>query len=182
LIYVSLGTVHHAQLDFYRTAFAAFADHPGQFVLSIGPHASISDLGAIPANFIVRTSVPQLEILQRADVFVTHGGMNSVQEGLYYGVPLVLIPQQIEQLFNARVVESHAAGIILGDAPTFGRVTAAQLRQAVERALKNPLYREKAQVLGAALRETGGYVAAADEIEKFIQRVGNSDKALTVAH
>lgn len=46
--------------------------------------------------------VPQLEVLKRTDVFITHGGMNSLNEALYFGVPVVVVPQQIEQGFNMR--------------------------------------------------------------------------------
>ena len=82
VIYLSLGTVHHINVEFYSTCFKAFADHPAQFILSVGRHANINELGPIPSNFIVRTYVPQLEVLQHADVFITHGGINSVHEGL----------------------------------------------------------------------------------------------------
>jgi UDP:flavonoid glycosyltransferase YjiC (YdhE family) len=56
--------------------------------MSLGSNVSLEDLGPIPANFIVQASVPQLEILQRAGLFITHGGMNSASEAMYYGVPL----------------------------------------------------------------------------------------------
>jgi MGT family glycosyltransferase len=158
LIYISLGTIHYTHTEFFRTAFDAFRHHPGQFVLSVGDQAEI---GPIPANFIVRPHVPQLEILKRADVFVTHGGMNSVHEGLYYGVPLVLVPHQMEQLFNARVVESHGAGVLLGN------VSADTLRQRVHEVLQNPAYRAHAREIEETLTRTGGYRQAADEIEAF---------------
>lgn len=159
LIYLSLGTIHHTHTEFFVTAFAAFHDHPGQFVLSSGDQ---TDVGTIPDNFIVRSTVPQLEILRRADVFVTHGGMNSIHEGLYYGVPLVLVPQQVEQLFNARIVEARGAGLLLE------RVSAARLRAAVDTVLRLPVYRDRAQAIGQTLAQTGGYRQAADEIEAFM--------------
>ena len=65
----------------------------------------------------MRASVPQLDLLARVDLFVTHGGMNSVSEGLYYGVPLVGVPQQLEQALNGRQAARHGAGIVVGDTP-----------------------------------------------------------------
>lgn len=167
LIYLSLGTIHSADTAFYRTAFEAFADHPGQFVMSIGSQIDPGSLGPIPANFIVRSSVPQLRILQQTDAFVTHGGMNSVQEGLYYGVPQVVVPHQMEQLFNARVVEVSGAGVIVGGEPPFGRVRAVELREAVDKVLHTASYRQAARKVSRELTEAGGYLVAADEIEAF---------------
>jgi MGT family glycosyltransferase len=158
LIYISLGTIHHTHTEFFRTAFEAFRDYPGQFVLSTGGQ---TDIGPIPDNFIVRDYVPQLEILKRADAFVTHGGMNSIHEGLYYGVPLVLIPHQIEQLFNARVVVSHGAGLVINN------LSADGLRASVDDVLRTPVYRERAQAISQVLHQTGGYLQAADELEAY---------------
>jgi MGT family glycosyltransferase len=168
LVYISLGTVHHRDVAFYRQCFEAFGSYPAQFVLSIGKQTSIESLGVIPANFIVRPSVPQLEILQRASVFFTHGGVNSVHEGLYYGVPLVVIPHQIEQLLNAKQVEQSGAGLVIDQFVLGKPVTAAELRPALEKVLSDGAYRAGALHLQEKLRATGGYRQAADEIQAYV--------------
>jgi MGT family glycosyltransferase len=166
LVYISLGTINHLDLDFYRAAFEAFADYPAQFILAVGKNTDITQLGEIPANFNVRPSVPQLEVLQRADAFITHGGMNSVHEGLYYGVPEVVVPHQFEQLLNGKRVAETGAGILLSD--EHGRVTAAQLRAALDAVLNDPGYRQYARQMGETLRTAGGYLRAVQEIETFV--------------
>jgi MGT family glycosyltransferase len=170
IVYISLGTVHHTQTEFYKACFAAFGDYPAQFVLSAGRDTDIKVLGDIPVKFIVRPSVPQLEVLQRATVFITHGGLNSIHEGLYYGVPLVIIPQQIEQLLNARSVEKLGAGLIIDKRMAGKQVTAEDLRQALETVLSQPRHREAATKVQQTLRATGGYRQAADEIQAYIAR------------
>lgn len=168
LVYISLGTVHNLDVTFYRTVFAAFADYPAQFVLAAGLHSDASLLGEVPANFVVRPHVPQLEILQRAHAFITHGGINSVQEGLYYGVPQIVVPHQFEQLINARQVVRHGSGILLGGQPPYGRVSTAQLRGALDRILNESTYRTNAAQVGQTLRDAGGTVRAVEEIEAFL--------------
>lgn len=168
VVYISLGTVNTLDTDFFGQAFAAFADHPGQVIVSVGPYADIANLGPIPGNFIVRNHVPQLKVLQRADLFITHGGMNSVHESLYYGVPMIVIPHQLEQKLNARIVEKHGAGLMLGGRPPYGRVTTEQLRQAAHGVLRDPAYRKAAESIGESLRAAGGYRRAADEIEALV--------------
>lgn len=169
LVYISLGTITHLDMAFYRVTFAAFADMPAQFVLSVGQHTDIKQLGDIPANFIVRNYVPQLEILQRADAFITHGGMNSVHEGLVYGVPEIVVPHQMEQLLNGMRVAEVGAGLLLGAQPPYGRVTPVQLREALDRVLHEPSFRREAIHYGGTLKAAGGYHQAVEEIEGFIE-------------
>lgn len=92
-IYISLGTVFNQVIDFYKLCFEAFGNTDYTIVMAIGDKIQISDLGEIPRNFIVKNYVPQMDVLQYTKLFITHGGMNSTHEGLYYGVPLIVIPQ-----------------------------------------------------------------------------------------
>lgn len=170
LIYLSLGTIYHNKADFYRMAFATFANHPGQFVLSAGRMTEIAALGPIPDNFIVRNFVPQLELLPRVDAFITHGGMNSLNEGLYFGVPLVVVPQQMEQTINARQAAKVGAAIVLGDRPPYGRVHADELHHALTQVLGDHRYRQAAEAIGDSFRQAGGYHRAADIVEMALER------------
>ena len=168
MVYISMGTVHTTHPDFYRECFQAFADYPAQFILSAGKQANLDALGAVPANFIVLPSVPQLDVLQRASAFITHGGMNSIHEGLYYGVPLILIPHQLEQLFGSQIVVASGAGLCLEDQIARGRVPATKLRPALEAVLAEPRYRAAAREVQKSLQATGGFRQAADEIQKYL--------------
>ena len=173
LVYLAQGTVH-ASGDFVRAAFSAFGDHPGQFVLAAGRAAAGAVAGSLmddaPANFIVRPFVPQLELLPHVDLFVSHGGMNSINEALHEGVPLVVLPQQLEQVVNGRQVDAAGAGVVIGDRPPYGRVRPAELRRAVERVLADDGYRANAARIGASLRAAGGYREAATVVERVVSR------------
>jgi hypothetical protein len=168
VVYISLGTINNQNTDFYRASFEAFRDIPAQFILSVGRRTDIAALGDIPGNFIVRNFVPQLEVLQLCDLFITHGGMNSVHEGLWYGVPLVIIPQQAEQALVAMQVARHEAGIFIRETARLGQVSAADLRASVE-----GIFAERAryQAGAARVRESfqaaGGYVRAAEALMAF---------------
>ena len=67
-------------------------------------------LGNIPSNIWTYSYVPQLEVLQHTDLFITHGGMNSVNEAMYYGVPMLVMPVINDQPLNAAQVEKLKLG------------------------------------------------------------------------
>ena len=160
LIYISLGTVNNDALPFYRACLAAFGGDPRfQLVLSAGTQADLAALGPIPENCTVRASVDQMAVLDCADVFLTHCGMNSASEGLWHGLPLVLYPQTPEQHGVANRVAALGAGVPL-TAPS-----ADGIRRAVETALTDPAYRENAQKLADGFHRCGGAAEAADAIE-----------------
>ena len=168
-VYLSLGTLYNNNIEFYHTVFTAFSDHPAQFIVSVGRATDIRDLGLVPDNFIIQPSVPQLELLQKVDLFISHGGMNSINEGLNYGVPLVIVPQQIEQAFNGRQVARHGAGVVLADTPPYGHLDGSVLRRNVDRVLADPTYRLNAERLSRSFHEAGGYQQAASAIISWLE-------------
>ncbi|MFM1654239.1 macrolide family glycosyltransferase [Brevibacillus sp. B_LB10_24] len=168
LIYISLGTVLNQAVDFYKLCFAAFAETKYTVILSVGKQTQIAELGDIPANFIVRNYVPQLEVLQRSKLFITHGGMNSASEGLYYGVPLIVLPQTSDQPIVARRVAEIGAGIQLNDEG----LTAEDLKEAAERLLGDASIRKVCLEIGDSFRAAGGYQRAVDEIFSYKRNVG----------
>lgn len=168
VIYISLGTVFNAKPEFYRACFDAFGDFDRRVVLAIGDATDPQILGEPPANFIVRSTVPQLEILRRAALFITHGGMNSVSEGLVANVPLLLVPQAADQFLIARRIQRLGAGMMLAH----GRLSADRLRAAATAMLANPTFGQQSARLGAALRAAGGSAQAADAIVAFTRGGG----------
>jgi MGT family glycosyltransferase len=168
MIYISLGTIFNARADFYRLCFEAFANSEYRVVMAIGDKTDPQLLGEIPANFIVRPSVPQLEILRRAALFITHGGMNSVNEGLAADTPLLLIPQGADQFLIARRIQQLGAGKMLRRE----KLNAEGLRDAAKTILADPAYHRQSTRLGVRLRATGGPPAAADAIETYKQALG----------
>ncbi|MBV6715856.1 macrolide family glycosyltransferase [Paenibacillus chitinolyticus] len=165
-IYISLGTVFNQAIEFYKLCFEAFGNTEHTLVMSVGNNTLISDLGEIPDNFIVKNYVPQTEVLQHTELFITHGGMNSTHEGLYNGVPLVVIPQNADQPMVAGQVAKIGAGLAL----QMQGLTAHQLREAADQVLSLPSFKEAVANIGESFRKSGGYRQAVDEIFEFKNR------------
>ena len=167
LVYVSLGTFFNQDKVFFQTCFEALRDVDCQLVVSTGRGLAVEALGPLPPNAVVRWYVPQLEVLQRAAVFITRGGMNSISESLYYGVPVVVIPKILEQVVNASRVQELGAGVHLQAQD----VTIPRLRAAVRRVLADEHYQRQCKRIGDSFRQAGGVEEAVDHIFAFKERL-----------
>ena len=156
LVYISMGTVNNDMLHLYRQLINALADTPYQVVMSVGNMVSLEDFGALPEHISVHNHVDQIGVLEQADVFVSHCGMNSVNESLYFGVPLVMLPQTPEQNAVAARVLELGAGLKLTDP--------ANIQNTVGQVLNDPAFREKAAAISAGFRRCTGAKGAADKI------------------
>ena len=167
LVYISMGTVNNDMLPLYRACIAAVTGTGWQVILSVGDQVDRAGLGTLPENVSVFAAVDQIAVLKEADVFLTHCGMNSASEGLYYGVPLVMLPQTSEQRGVAARAEQLGAGLRLR------KTTPAAIRSALKEAMENPRYRENAATIAASFRSSGGAEAAANCIEACLPSEAN---------
>lgn len=171
-VYVSMGTVvggatgHDA--GFFAPFIEAFGDREDcELLLSV--RGAAESFGPVPKNVHVRSSVPQLAVLERTDVFVTHAGANSMHEALFYGVPLVCVPHFGDQPQNAARVVAEGAGVLM----PANEISAARVAREVER-LRGETHRANAARLGASLRACGGLERAVGVIERVAKsRDGN---------
>ena len=161
LIYISMGTVINDSVEFYKKCIEAFANTKYQVIMSVGNLINIEDLGAIPDNITISRFVDQIAVLSQADVFLTHCGMNSVNESLYYKVPLVMFPQTSEQDGVATRVEQLGAGIRLKN------INVKSIRTTIENVLNTKSYYEQASKISQGFRKCTGAKGAADKIEKM---------------
>lgn len=156
LIYISMGTVINDRPEFYAKCIAALKDEPVDVIISCGREP---DLGPLPGNIRAYRYVDQLEILSRADVFLTHCGMNSVSESLLMATPMVLYPQTGEQRAVARRAAELGAGMYLKDD------SAQSIRVAVRAVMGTESFRTASLACSRDLRACPGAAGAADFIE-----------------
>ncbi|MBQ6996517.1 MAG: glucosyltransferase [Lachnospiraceae bacterium] len=158
LIYISMGTVNNDMLQLYKNCIAAFKETEYQVIMSVGNLVDIESFEELPENISVYTQVDQIAVLSQADVFLSHCGMNSVNESLYYEVPLVMYPQTSEQGGVANRVLQLGAGIQLK------KTTPSAILEAIEEVMDNFSYQENAVKIADGFRKCTGAKAAADKI------------------
>ncbi|MBR5596058.1 MAG: glucosyltransferase [Lachnospiraceae bacterium] len=164
LIYISMGTVNNDMNNFYKNCIDALKDSDYQVVLSVGNQVDIRQLeeyvtkSESKAQFHVLTYVDQIAVLEKADAFLTHCGMNSVNEALYFQVPLVMYPQTNEQKGVAfRVNELGAGRFLESDSIPDIQSALKELLQCLE-------YKEQATVISNGFSKCGGSKAAVKKI------------------
>lgn len=163
LIYISMGTVNNDMMPLYKQCLCALADTDYQVIMSVGNLVSMEEFGELPENISVFSHVDQIAVLQQADAFVSHCGMNSVSESLYFGIPLVMLPQTAEQSGVAERVYQLGAGIKLDQSD------AASIINAVKNILADSAYKQNAAEISASFRRCPGAKGAADKIMKVCE-------------
>ena len=159
LIYISMGTVINDRPDFYNKCISALKDINADVIISCGNAMDQKLLGNLPDNISVYPYVNQLDVLSKADAFITHCGMNSVSESLYMAAPMILYPQTGEQCAVARRVTEIGAGILLRDDSSEG------IQIAVQEILNNTAYSKAAAEFSSDFRACSGAIGAAEFIE-----------------
>jgi MGT family glycosyltransferase len=173
LIYASMGTLVNGLDQVFRTILDAVRAIPeSQLVLSVGNNLSITDLGLIPANAIVLKRVPQIEVLKRAALCITHAGVNTTLESLSQGVPMVAIPIGFDQPGIAARIAYHGVGEFI----EVEELTQERLSKLIQKVLKNQGYRDKARYFKKVIAETHGLDIAADVIEQAFSKNQSADK------
>lgn len=165
LIYASLGTLVNGIDKIYNAILAAAASLPfTQLVLSIGDNVNAEALSPIPADAIMVRKAPQIALLKRAALCITHAGINTVLESLAQGVPMVALPITYDQPGIAVRIAFHGVGEFIA----FENITENLLLELIQKVLDNSEYRNRARYLQQIIADTKGLDGAASIIEQAL--------------
>jgi len=171
LVYASMGTILNGRLDVFRTMVATLAKHRDlQLVLSVGDQVDPEQIGRVPTNAIIVKRAPQLELLKRTSVCITHAGLNTVLESLAQGVPQVAIPITYDQPGVAARIAHRQTGVVT----SLDKLSADHLSTLLDEVLHDPIYGDNSGKLRKTIAEANGLSAAADLVEECL---GVTEKA-----
>ena len=182
LVYASLGTIVNGLDHVYRIILEAVGKFPEiQTVLSVGKNINPEVLGPIPPNAIVVSAAPQIELLKRATLCITHAGLNTTLESLAQGVPMVAIPIGYDQPGVAARIAYHGVGEFV----EVGDLTVDRLLELIQRVATNQDYRVRARYFRDVIAKTRGLDVAAEIIEQSLgasQRSYPAEKPVELLH
>ncbi len=164
LIYASMGTVQNRLLDVFKIIASACEGLDAQLVISLGGSATPESLPSLPGNPIVVGYAPQLELLPKATLTITHAGMNTTLESLSNGVPMVAIPVANDQ----PGVAARIAWTGVGEMVSLKELSVPKLRSAIVKVLTQESYKQRAIEMQEAIGRSGGVKRAADIIEQAV--------------
>jgi zeaxanthin glucosyltransferase len=167
LIYASLGTLVNGLDHVYKIILEAVGKLPeAQAVLSIGTNIDRDRLEPIPLGTIVVRRAPQIELLKRTALCITHAGLNTTLESLAQGVPMVAVPIAFDQPGISARIAHHGAGEFVD----LDNLSAGNLLELIRKVLTNRSYAERAHYFKEVIAKTRGLDIAADVIEQASQK------------
>lgn len=158
-IFISMGTIVNDD-NLYKNCVEALKAANCQVIISLGTSGVHFD--DLPDHIQVYETVDQMAVLSISDAFITHCGMNSASEGLYFEVPLVLCPRTPEQGVVARRTEELGAGVALKSSRP------ADILRAVDQVLNCPEYKQAARRISASFKRSGGV----EKARLFLETIG----------
>jgi zeaxanthin glucosyltransferase len=173
LIYASLGTLQEHDSRYFTMIAEACAGMEAQLIISLGGKDANAEMELAGSPIIVKYA-PQLEILARASVTITHAGLNTVMQSLMFGVPIVAMPITHDQPAIAARVQRSGAGELI----PIRDLTAPRLRAALDRVMNEPTYRMRAKAISSSIQAAGGIERAVAIVEEVLARNGSRKDAL----
>ncbi|BFM38252.1 nucleotide disphospho-sugar-binding domain-containing protein [Synechocystis sp. LKSZ1] len=164
LIYASLGTIQHGLIEIFQQIAEACVSLDAQLVLSLGSATGIDPLPTFPSDPLVCWYVPQLEILKKASLVITHAGLKTTLEAISNGVPLVALPIANDQPGVAARIAWSGCGEFI----PVKQVTVAKLKATIHQVLTNPSYRHQARGLQQDIQHSGCLSQVVDIIEQAV--------------
>lgn len=166
IIFASLGTVVNNRSIVFHEIAAACQHLDFQLIISCGSKSVPPDMKNLPGNPLVVAFAPQMELMKKAKLCITHAGLNTVLDALYNGVPLIAIPVSFDQPGTAARIKWHKVGDVVSLHDVFVN---GYLKERVEAILNEPQYYHNAQLFREKLKSMNGLDTACDIIEKEIE-------------
>lgn len=164
LIYASLGTLQNRQQDTFYCIADACVGMDAQLVISLGGALDPEALPNLPGKPLIVKYAPQLQLLKKASLTITHAGLNTVLESLSNNVPMVAIPIANDQ----PGVAARLAWVGAGEFIPFSRLSVPKLKAAIKQVLTDDCYKYNTSKLHTAIQRSGGVSRAADIVEQAV--------------
>jgi zeaxanthin glucosyltransferase len=165
LIYASLGTLQNRKMEIFQQFAQSCLNLDAQLVISLGQPNNRESIPSFPGSPIVVNYAPHQQLIDKADLVITHAGMNTTIGALSSGTPLIAIPITNEQPGIAARIAWTGAGEVI----PLKQLSVSRLRQTIEKVLTQNSYKKNATKLQQAISRAGGVTKAADIIETVLQ-------------
>ena len=172
-VFASLGTVFNKTPGVLEAIVEGLAEEPVNVIVAIGRGQDPRRFGRQAANVRLEAYVPQPALLAHSDLFITHGGFNSVKEALSKGMPMVVIPITSDQPYSAK----RCVALGVAEAIDPGGRSPDAIRAAARKVLADRSYRANARRFQAEMAALPGL----EEVVKLLEALDRRTHGLTPA-
>lgn len=168
VVLISFGSIISSNKNWialYSKMMRYFSKYNATFILNIG-NLKKTMFDFIPPNFILKNGINQLEVLNLSDLFITHGGMNSVSEAIQLNTPMIVLPQAMDQFIVAEQVEKTNIGRIIKD----DDIDFDKLESLISEMLRSSNYNQNIEHIASTYRNTGEEKVAVDIIFEYVKK------------
>jgi MGT family glycosyltransferase len=163
IVYVSMGTLQNGIIETFRAIAASARKLKNlQFVLVVGNQITPEQVGEPASNVLTVAYAPQIELLKRSALCITHAGLNTVLETLASGVPLLAIPITNDQPGVAARIAHKKVGLVISQE----ELSSADLPALITHAVEDSTLRANAGRIGESIAKTDGLATAARLVEE----------------
>jgi len=167
LVYASLGTTRKADPAIYHHIASACSGLDLQLVITLGGRRNLGSLANLPGNSLIVESAPQLKLVEKADIVITHAGPNTVLETLLFGKPMLALPLALDQ----PAVAAHLDRLGVAEVISPQQRSAPEIRRALCKLRTEKCYRDAAKIIQTELQSIHGVVQAASIVEKELKEL-----------
>jgi MGT family glycosyltransferase len=165
IIYISLGTFFDKQPELFDLMIDLCKSQDAEIIVTAGKSYKILREKYKNHNVTVYEYVAQSEILKKADLFLTHGGRNSIIEALKYGVPMIVFPPASENEYNAKLIEYLGCGRMIEN------INATEINKAIREVFHGEAYWENTMKISEKMNRVNGASRAVEIIDAKLQTV-----------
>ena len=182
LIFCTLGSQSHqykVSTHFFQTVIEALSRRPDwQLLLAIGEGFDVKDFQPAAPNITVVNWAPHATTLKRSSIMINHGGLGTVKECIYHGVPMIVFPISKDHPGNAARVQYHGLGVM----GRIREVSAEQIHRLIDRLAQEPVFKSRSQAMSEVFKKAEASNKGVKIIETILRQSheGTSQRGLKV--
>ncbi|MEH2150100.1 nucleotide disphospho-sugar-binding domain-containing protein [Nostoc sp.] len=179
LIYCSLGTtgetfetlgIKKVKQFFQNVIDAVSLKKEHQLIVSASDHINVEDFHSVPENTIIVNRAPQLALLEKASLAIIHGGVRTIKECIFFGVPMIVFPMSADQPENAERIEYHRLGLV----GNIKNTSANLIMDSIEKIENDFLLKQRLEAWKKKFRE----IEHSEKATKFILNILEQNKCI----
>lgn len=161
-IYIAFGSIYNNGTVF-RRIYEECKDLPFNFILNIGNSVELECFDDLPPNWHVVQRINQISVLQKVQLFISHGGVNSVRESMYWGVPILVIPAEGDTLCTAKDIDTARLGVQLSIEDI------ELIKEKIELILNSQEIQENCNKISSEMKRAGGIYKTVEIIKNILE-------------